>query len=154
MQMVFEIVERAVADVERRDVDLAVFCKLEARQAAESRDVLILFADRLLQNLDLDLAGFFGHHGRIDVFALKGVHRAQQPDGESARRSQARAGGNIRHADHFDGRTNVVHPQRFPDQRMADVVERDGVFERGVFQEVPAAESFVDADVDMFVDGR
>ena len=36
---------------------------------------------------------------------------------------------------------------------MADIVERIGVFERGVFQEVAAAEGFVDADVDMFIDG-
>ena len=89
------------------------------------RDVLILLAHRLLQNLDFDLAGLLGDHRRIDVVALERVDRAQQPDGESARRSQAGAGGNIGHADHFDGRTDVVHPERFSDQRMTDVVERD-----------------------------
>ena len=45
--------------------------ELEAGQAAESRDVLVLFADRLLQNFDLDLAGLFGDQGRIDVLALE-----------------------------------------------------------------------------------
>jgi hypothetical protein len=45
-----------------------------------------------------------------------------------------------------------VHPQRFTDQRMADVIEGEGVLQRGIFQEIAAAESFVDADVNMFID--
>ncbi len=82
------------------------------------------------------------------------MHRPQQPHRESSRRSQARAGRNIGHADHFDGRTDVVQPQRFANQRMPDVVQRDRVLQRGILQEVPAAEGFIDADVDVFVDGR
>ena len=31
---------------------------------------------------------------------------------------------------------------------------RERVLERGIFQEISAAESFIDADVDMLVDGR
>jgi hypothetical protein len=37
---------------------------------------------------------------------------------------------------------------------MADVVERERVLERGVFQKISAPEGFVDADLDVFIDCR
>ena len=115
-QTVFEIIERAVADVERRHIDLTIFGELETGQATESRDVLVLFADRLLQDVDLDFASLFGDHPGIDVLTLEGVHGAQETDGESSRRSETGAGRNIRHADYFDGRMDVMHPQRLTDK--------------------------------------
>ena len=42
---------------QRRDRDLIVGMELEAGQSAERGDVLILFADRLAEDIDLDVRG-------------------------------------------------------------------------------------------------
>jgi len=153
-QVFFEIVQRAVADVERVDGDLAVLMKFEAGETAVRGDVLVLFADGLLQDFDLDFAGFFGDNSGIDVFPLERVHGAQQTDSEGSRGTEAGAGGDVGHADDFDRRGHFVQAQRFADERVPDFVDADGVLKGGIFQQVSAAEGFVDADVDVLVDRR
>ena len=152
-QVLFQVVQCAVADIERADMDLPVFSKLEAGQAPEGRDVLILLAHRLLQQIDLDPAGFLGHHTGVDIFALQSVNRPQQADRERARGAETGTGRNVRHADHFERRRHFVHTQHFANQSVADVVQRGGLLQSGILQEISAAEGLIQADVDVLVDG-
>ena len=57
-------------------LDRAVAAEVEAGDAAERRDVLVLLADRLLQHVDLDVAGLLGQFARMDDVARLGVQRA------------------------------------------------------------------------------
>src|SRR5438874_2399210 len=79
------------------DADAAtVWQKFDQVQPADCRRVLILAADRLPENLDLDLARLLGEPRRRFVHTLKGVESVQEPDGYSARRAEARpAGGDV-----------------------------------------------------------
>ena len=63
---------------ERRDPDAAVDVDLEARDAAVGGDVLVLLSDRLLEDVDLDVARLFRQGAGGDVLALVGVQRPQQ----------------------------------------------------------------------------
>src|SRR5438876_268241 len=56
-EVVLEVEERLHADRQRPRLDGAVGVEVEAGDAAVRGDVLVLFADRLAQPLDLDLAG-------------------------------------------------------------------------------------------------
>src|SRR5437868_4021321 len=64
-EVVLEIEERVHADRQRARLDAAVGMKIEAGDAAVRRDVLVLFADRLAQALDLDLASHTRHFARV-----------------------------------------------------------------------------------------
>ena len=64
------------------DVHAAVRVDLEAGDAAERGDVLVLLADRPLEQVDLDVARLLGEVAGGHVFALVGVQRAQEADRE------------------------------------------------------------------------
>ncbi len=133
-QVLFQIVKRIVPDVERRNLHLIVFLELEAGQAAVRSDVLILLAHRLLQGFDFDRAGLLGDHARVHILPLERVYGAQESHSECAGRSEARAGRNVSHANHFNGRLNIVQPQRLANERMPDLFQVRGLFQGGVFQ--------------------
>ena len=59
-------------------------------QPAERGRILILLADRLLQNLDLDMAGFLRKLAGRNALAAKRVQRVEQADGKTARSAQTR----------------------------------------------------------------
>ena len=65
-QVVFQVVERPLADLQRPGLHLAVGQEAEAGDPAEGRDVLVLLADRLLEDVDLDLAGLLGQLAGMD----------------------------------------------------------------------------------------
>ena len=94
-QIVLQRVARLLLDRQRRGVDRAVPAEREAGDAAESGDVLVLLADRLLQQVDLDVAGLLGEFARMDDVARLGVQRAQQRRGETAGRAESGAGRDI-----------------------------------------------------------
>ena len=71
-QVVFEVVERLGGDLERPRLHLVVREELEAGDAAERGDVLVLLADRLLEQVDLDVAGLLGQLLRVDEVLLVG----------------------------------------------------------------------------------
>ncbi len=57
------------------------------------------------------------------------MHRAQQPHGERPAGSQTGSSGNVRHANHLDGSRDFVEFQNFANQRMANLIHRNRVFE-------------------------
>ena len=59
-QVVLEVVERLGVELERVGLDVAVGQELEAGQPAVGGDVLVLLADRLLEQVDLDVARLLG----------------------------------------------------------------------------------------------
>ena len=73
---------------ERPCLDLTVGQKAEAGDPAESRDVLVLLADRLLEDVDLDLARLLGQLAGVDQVLLLRVQRLEQSRGEAAGRPQ------------------------------------------------------------------
>ena len=97
-----ELVHGRRGKLERRDVDAAVRVELEARDAAERRDVLILLADRPSEDVDLDAACLLGELGGADVLALPRVQSAQEAHRERARRAEAGPGRDVREADDLD----------------------------------------------------
>ncbi len=152
-QVLFQIVKRIVTDVERRNLDLIVFLELEAGQAAVRSDVLILFTDRLLQRFDFDPAGLFRDDPGVHILALERVYGTQESHCECTGRSEPCSGRNVSHADDFDWGLNIVQPQCLPNQRVPDLLQVRGLFQSGVFQQVPATEPLVNADVDVLIDG-
>ena len=86
-------------------VDTPVGPKLELRDAAERGDVLILFSDRLPQQVELDVTGHLRQIARVNEVALVLVERLEQGRREAARRSQTGSCGDVRQGRDLDVRT-------------------------------------------------
>src|SRR5579871_2167766 len=86
-----EIVGKRVARVllkrKRLRFDCAVAAKREAGDAAERRDVLVLLADRLLEEVNLDMTGLLGELAWVNDVAGLRMQRAQQRGGKAAGRA-------------------------------------------------------------------
>jgi hypothetical protein len=153
-KVVFEIEQGLFGDPKGRDGDRAVGGEIEAGDAAVRRDVLILFTDWLLQQVDLDVTGLLGellwmHH----VLAI-GVQGLQQGGRETPGRAQPRAGRNVGHARDFQiPRVDGQRAQRLTDDRMTNVVDRRCLLELRVFQQESVDEARVNIDVHVLVDG-
>src|SRR5437588_24969 len=87
-QVVLQVVKRVGVDLERRGFDFVIREELKTGHAAIGRDVLILFADRLAEAVDLDVTRLFGQLVRVYDVLPVGVQRLQQGRGEASRRSQ------------------------------------------------------------------
>ncbi len=144
-QAVLEQVQRVVARLDRPRAHRVVLVELEHRRAAERRDVLVLLADRLLQQIDLDVAGHLGQLARVHEVPLELVQHAQQASAEAARRPEAGAGRDVGHAGDLDVTAgDAGQAQRLADDRVLDVVDlldaldlrvaQDDLFERGLHQ--------------------
>jgi hypothetical protein len=72
-------VERFLGDVERGDAHFAVGAIFLAEEAAIGGDVLVLFADRLLQKIKLNMACLFGQCLGRDVFSFIRVDGFEKP---------------------------------------------------------------------------
>jgi len=70
-----------------------------------------------------------------------------------AGRSEPCTGGNVSHADDFDGRLNIIQAQCLANERVADFLQVGRLFQSGVFRRLAAAEPLVDAEVDVLIDG-
>ena len=77
-EMVFKSVQALVRQRERRNLDLPLLVDVEARNAAERGDVLVLLADRLLEQVELDVTGLLSQLARRDRVAPHGMERAQE----------------------------------------------------------------------------
>src|SRR5206468_893501 len=82
-QVVLEVVERLGGDLQRPDFHLLVGKKTEAGDAAEGGDVLILLADWLLEDIDLDVAGLLGQLLRMNQTLPERVERLQEGSREA-----------------------------------------------------------------------
>jgi hypothetical protein len=65
-KIVFQIVPDLLVDRERRCIDGAVATKCETRQTPKRRDVLVLSANRLAQQVDFDVACLLGKLARMN----------------------------------------------------------------------------------------
>ena len=77
--------ERLGRNPERSDPDRAIRREFEATQTTERRDVLILFADRMFEQIDLNLARLFCERPLGDVLATMSVKRSEKTDDERSR---------------------------------------------------------------------
>ena len=152
--MILHVVERPLADLQRPRLHLAVGQEPEASDPAVGRDVLVLLADRLLQDVDLDLARLLGQLAGVDQVLLR-VQRLEQGRGEAARRSQPGARRDVGHAGDLQPEILPAHqPQRLADQRVLDVLDPLHLLHLRILQEDSRHEPMMDQDVDIFINGR
>jgi hypothetical protein len=107
----------------RLDVDRAVGIEADVVHAAERRGILVLLADRLAEQVDLDAARLLGDVLGADDVALVGVEREQHADGERARRPQARAGRDVADGGDLDVAAEAGELQRLAHQLVAQLLE-------------------------------
>ena len=154
-QVVLEVVERLGGDLQRPGFHLFVRKKTEAGDAAEGGDILVLLADRLLEDLDLDAAGLLGQLLRMDQILLQRVERLQQRRGETPGRPEARASRHVGHAGDLQmRRPDPRRSQRFANQGMLHLVDRPDPLHVGVLDDQVLDECLVQRDIDVLVDGR
>ena len=127
----------------------------ELGDSAIRGDVLVLLSDRLVQAVDLDLAGRAREVVRQDRAAAMRVERLHERGRETAGRAEAGAGGDVGERGDLDlRRAEVEHPDGLADDRMLDVVGTLDVFELRVLEEDAADERPHHGDVDVLVDRR
>jgi hypothetical protein len=68
----------------------------ELVEPSESGRILVLLADRLLENIDFDVAGLFREAAGRKKSLKARIQVLNEADRESGRRTKARAAGNIR----------------------------------------------------------
>ncbi len=127
--------------------------ELEAGNAAESGDVLVLLSHRFVSKVDFDVAGLLGkfllRHHRL----LVRVQRVQECRGERSRGTQARARRDVRHAGDLQafGR-NASQEQGFANERMAYLLRFHHALGLRVLDDRFLEEGVVQGDVDVFID--
>lgn len=124
------------AEDDRLYVDAAVGIELDEVQAAMRGRVLILFADRLFQDIDFKLAGLFRQLILGGKARSVGVERVDQRHGKGAGRSESGPGGNVGDGGDFDAGLDPMHAQCFTQQRMRDLFKRVGELGARIFQMV------------------
>jgi hypothetical protein len=135
-EVVFEVEQRLHRQRQRPRLDGVVGREREAGHAAVGRDVLILLADRLLQPVDLDLAGEVREIRRVEQAPPVRVQGLQQRGGETARRAQPGSGRDVGERGDLDlRRAHADHLQRFADDRVMDLVDLRDVLELRVLEE-------------------
>src|SRR5208282_3737961 len=103
-QIVLEIETRLVGDLERLGIDPAGRIDAEAGDAAIGGDVLVLLADRLAQQVDLDMAGLLRELLRRHEALPVGMQRLEERGREAARGAEARTCPNVGHAGELEVR--------------------------------------------------
>jgi hypothetical protein len=91
-EIVLQVVKRLGIDLERGGLDVAVGEELEAGEPAIGGDILVLLPDRLLELLDLDLAGLLGQCLGVDDVLAVGMQGLEDGGGEAAGGPQPGAG--------------------------------------------------------------
>src|SRR5262249_17518388 len=125
----------------------------EGGHPTDGGDVLILFADRLAEAIDLELTRLFGElFARAEV-ALVRVERVQERDGEGGRRSEPRVRRNVGDAGHLDPLADARHPQRFAEDAMFDLLDVGYVFGLRIRKTDVVVKPLVRRDVNVLIDG-
>ena len=149
-----ELVDDLVAQREALDLDGAVGLERQRADAAERRDVLVLLADRLLEEIDLELAGLARELLGRDELALERVQAVEQGDREAARRAETRVGGHVGQAVELEAAGDPGHAERRLEDAVPDLVDRVDDLALGVREADGVLEAARDADEDELVDGR
>ena len=92
-KVLFQFEERRLRDIQRGDFHRLVGMEPEACEAAVGGDVLVLLADRAIEDLDLDPARLLGQLPRGDVTTFETMQCSQKADRERAGGAQSRAAG-------------------------------------------------------------
>ena len=92
--------------------------------AAVRGDVLVLLADRLLQEVDLELARLARELLGRDELALERVEAVEQRDREAARRAEARVGRHVGQAVQLEPAGDAGHAERRLEDAVLDLVDR------------------------------
>ena len=143
----------AAAD-DRVHPDGAVGQEPDVLEAAERRDVLVLLADRLAQDLDFDFAGLARELGRRPPLGLHGVERVQDADGQRRTRAQPDPCGQVGDRRDFDPFRQPRHLHRLADQVVLEVVDVIHDFRSRVRHANAVVEPGIDSHVHVAVDGR
>ena len=154
-QIVFQVVQGHRVQPQRCHRDAVVGPEFETCDPAERSDVLVLLADRLSQQIQLNVTGLLRKLLPADVVPFHAVERPQQGGRETSGRSQAGSGGNVRHADDLDVRNAEAHQlQSLPHDRMLHVLRtRDNLHFR-VLDDHLREERLMQGNVDVLVDRR
>ena len=125
------------------------------REAAECRHVLVLFADGLLQHVELNVAGLFGQSLQRHRAQQVRSNGAQQSDQVATRRAESCAGRQIGDGSDLDGVVNAVRPQRFAREFVLELIDvRDGLALRVVQADEAVGIGHVQDHVHVLVDGH
>src|SRR5579862_6414667 len=88
-QVVEQLRDDAVSGPEGLNRHCTALLEAEEVHPTERRRVLVLLANRLTQDIDLDMRGFVGELTCRDTLPPQGMERVEQADGEAARPTQA-----------------------------------------------------------------
>src|SRR5581483_4141829 len=153
-QVVFEVIQGLLRNAQGVGLDGLVAPEFEAADVAIGRDVLILLADWLLEDVELDVAGLLGQLLGMDQVLSQAVQRLENRRGEAARRAKSRSSRNIRHAGDFEVLGQIAdQAQTFAHDGMANLVDRRCLFQSRVLDQITVDETPVKIDVDVLVDG-
>ena len=155
-QIVFQIVARLVGNFQRPRLDFSVRQKIEARQTAVSRDVLILFANRFFQPVQLDVARLRGEFGGMDEIFFVRVQRLEQRRGETAGRTKPVPDGMSAIEVSSSARPSMSEQRkRLADDRMLQLAPRPPrVPAREYFTIKSGVKCFVQRDINVAVNRR
>src|SRR5580698_1415211 len=123
-QIVFKIEHGFTGKSQRLNRDSMVAVERHSGNSAERRNELILFADRIAQAVDFDLAGQFRQFLGVGYLALVRVQRLQQGRGKTAGGAEAGACWDISQGGNLNLRSiEVLHRKRFANDAMLDVCD-------------------------------
>src|SRR5258708_829302 len=86
-----------VADAHRFDSNRAARVEAKKVQSTERGRILVLLADGLFEDIDLNVGGFFGQLTRRNTLTSISVQRMKQAHGKTTRPGEARRGRQIAH---------------------------------------------------------
>ncbi len=147
-----ELVDHLVLQREALDLDGAIGPERQRADAAVGRDVLVLLADRLLEELDLELAGLARELLGGHELALERVQAVEQGDGEAARRAEAGVGRYVGQAVQLEAVGDARHAQRRLEDAVPDLVDRVDDLALGIREANRVLEALRDADEHELVD--
>src|SRR5664280_815692 len=133
---------------------LTIFAEFETGDAAVGCNVLVLLADRLPQNVDLDVTGLLCQLVRVNQVLLVSMQGFQERSCEAAGRTQARPSRNVGHAGNLQiARLHAYFPEGFADYGMLDVVDGGNFLKVGVLEQETIDETRVNININVLVDG-
>ena len=122
--------------------------------AAKRRCVLVLAADRLVQDVDLDPAGLFGQQPRADDPMPIGVQGVEQADGQAAAGAHAGAGRHVADGRDLQRFVDLDLAHRLADKLVLDLVERAGHLGAGIADADRRLEPPMDRHIHVMINRR
>jgi len=115
----------------------------------------VLLADGFLEALQFDFTRLRGEFGGMNEIFFVRVQRLEQGGGKTAGRTEAGAGGNIRHGSQFQPvSVHADHRKGFADDRMFQPGRVRHAFQLRILHDQIRHERVVQGDIDVFVNGR